>query len=88
LTQFDFPQGLGYDDTQIFTAKLDAKTLLVLRCDKIGDPTFGPNCIRQMRTPDGIGLTYRFKRSHLAEWQAIDKGITNLVAGFRAAAPK
>ena len=90
LTQFDFPQGLGYDDTQIFIALLDAKTksLLVLRCDKIGDPTFGPSCIRQMRTPDGIGLTYRFKRAHLAEWQSIDSGITKLVADFRSKAPK
>ena len=88
LTQYDFPQGLGYDDVQIFTAQLDAKTLLVLRCDKVGDQTFGPNCIRQMRTPDGVGLTYRYKRSHLAEWQAIDTGITKLVTGFRAAALK
>lgn len=88
LTQFDFPQGLGYDDTQIFTAPLDAKTLLVLRCDRVGDPTFGPTCIRQSRTPDGIGLTYRFKRAHLAEWQAIDAGIIKLVAGFRGKAPK
>jgi len=90
LTQFDFPQGLGYDDTQIFVALLDAKTkaVLVLRCDKLGDPTFGPSCIRQMRTPDGVGLTYRFKRAHLAEWQAIDSGITKLVAGFRSTAPK
>jgi hypothetical protein len=90
LAQFDFPQGLGYDDTQIFIALLDAKTksLLVLRCDKIGDPTFGPSCIRQMRTPDGIGLTYRFKRAHLAEWQSIDSGITKLVADFRSKAPK
>ena len=88
LLQFDFPTGLGYDDTQIFTAKLDAKTLLVLRCDKTGDPTFGPSCIRQTRTPDGVGLTYRFKRRHLADWQTIDSGVTKLVAGFRAKASK
>jgi hypothetical protein len=87
-TQFDFTPGLGYDDTQIFTARLDAKTLMVLRCDKIGDPSSGPICIRQMRTPDGVGLTYRFKRAHLAEWQTVDSGITKLVAGFRAKAPK
>jgi hypothetical protein len=88
LTQFDFPPGLGYDDVQIFTAQLDAKTLLVLRCDKVGAREFGPSCIRQTRTPDGVGLTYRFKRAHLADWQTIDSGITQLVAGFRAAAPK
>ena len=89
LTQFDFPPGIGgYDDTQIFTVRLDPKTLLVLRCEKIGDPKLGPNCIRQMRTPEGVGLTYRFKRAHLAAWQSVDSGITKLVAGFRAAAPK
>jgi len=88
LTQFDFQQGLGYDDVQIFTAQLDAKTKLVLRCDKVGDPEHGPSCIRQTRTPDGVGLTYRFKRAHLAEWQTIDSGITRLISGFRAAAPK
>src|SRR5262249_225331 len=52
LTQFDFQPGLGYDDVQIFTARLDPKTVLILRCDKIGDPEFGPSCIRQLRTPE------------------------------------
>jgi hypothetical protein len=89
LTQFDFPTGLGYDDVQIFIAPLDAKTLLVLRCDKAGaQQQFGPSCTRQTRTPDGVGLTYRFKRAHLAQWQTIDSGITQLVARFRTAAPK
>ena len=88
LTQFDFPPGIGYDDAQIFTAQLDAKTLMILRCEKVGDRTSGPLCIRQMRTPEGVGLTYRFKRAHLAEWQTVDSGITKLVAGFRANAPK
>jgi len=87
LTQFDFSPGLGYDDVQIFTATLEGKTLL-LRCDKVGEPLFGPSCIRQTRTPDGVGLTYRFKRAHLAQWQTIDSGITQLVTNFRAAAPK
>lgn len=88
LTQFDFPAGLGYDDVQIFTAPLDGKSVLILRCDKVGDKEFGPSCLRQTRTPDGIGLTYRFKRAHLADWKMIDTGLTKLVAGFRAAAPK
>lgn len=89
LTQFDFPPGVGYDDIQIFTVRLDPKVLLVLRCEKLGsDPSIGPSCIRQMRTPEGVGLTYRFKRTHLAAWQTIDSGIIKLVAGFRANAPK
>ena len=88
LTQFDFSPGLGYDDAQIFTATLGPKTLLVLRCEKIGDRNSGPACIRNTRTPDGIGLTYRFKRAHLAEWQTIDAGITKLVTGFRTKALK
>lgn len=88
LTQYDFPLGLGYDDTQIFTAVLADGSLLVLRCDKIGEEQFGPSCIRSARTPDGVGLTYRFKRQHLAQWRAIDDGVTKLIAGFRANAPK
>jgi hypothetical protein len=40
--------------------------------------------MRVARLPDNVGLTYKFKRAHLAQWKQIEAGIMGLVESFRA----
>jgi hypothetical protein len=83
LTQYKFGPGTGYEDTEWFTAKLEDGSELVMRCDASANPDFGSSCMRVTRLPDNVGLTYKFKRAHLAQWKQIDAGIMGLVDSFR-----
>lgn len=83
LTQFKFGKGTGYESTEWFTAKLEDGSDLVMRCDASANPDFGSSCMRVTRLPDSVGLTYKFKRAHLAQWKQIDAGVMGLIAAFR-----
>lgn len=83
LTQYKFGAGTGYENTEWFTARLEDGSDLVMRCDASANPDFGSSCMRVTRLPDNVGLTYKFKRAHLAQWKQIDAGIMGLIASFR-----
>jgi hypothetical protein len=83
LTQYKFGPGTAYENTEWFTAKLDDGSELVMRCDASANPDFGSSCMRVTRLSDNVGLTYKFKRAHLAQWKQIDAGIMGLVESFR-----
>jgi len=55
---------------------------LVMRCDASPNTDFGSSCMRVTRMPDNIGLTYKFKRAHLAQWKQLDAGVMGLIASF------
>jgi hypothetical protein len=83
LTQFKFGPGTGYENTEWFSAKLGDGHELVMRCDVAAQPEFGPSCLRATRTADNVGVSYRFKRAHLAQWREIDAGVMRVIASFR-----
>lgn len=83
LTQYRFGPGTGYEGTEWYSARLADGTMLVMRCDASANTDFGSTCMRRTRLADGVGLTYRFKRSQLAQWEETDARIGKLIASFR-----
>ena len=83
LTQYKFGKGTGYETTEWFSTKLEDGSDLVMRCDASANPDFGSSCMRVTRLPDNVGLTYKFKRTHLAQWREIEAGVMGLIASFR-----
>ena len=83
LTQYKFGPGSGYENTEWYTATLEDGSQLVMRSDPSQNPSFGSSCMRVTRLKDNVGLTYKFKRAHLADWKRIDAGIMALINRFR-----
>lgn len=81
LRQYPLRPDSGYRDMDLFVAPTDSGPLILL-CDKPGADTPSPNCLRDTRVNDKLGLSYRFKRAHLADWKAIDSGLRALIARF------
>jgi hypothetical protein len=85
LTKYAFAEGQGYDGVELYTFTGGEDSLIVLQCETAGDAATGPSCWRTIK-PEGrptITITYRFKRSQLAEWPAIDQGVVRLVKQFK-----
>ncbi|MCE9521701.1 MAG: hypothetical protein K8S25_04630 [Alphaproteobacteria bacterium] len=82
LTQYKFGPLTGYENTEWFTAALEDGSQLVMRCDASPNADFGSSCMRVTRMADNIGLTYKFKRAHLAQWKQLDAKIMALIASF------
>ena len=83
LTTYKFTKDSGYETTEWFSAKLEDGSMFVMRCDASATPSFGSNCTRVTRLADGISLTYRYKRAHLANWKTIDAAVLKRIASFR-----
>jgi hypothetical protein len=83
LTQYKFGPGSGYENTEWFSAVLSDGSELVMRCDPSPNTDFGSSCMRVTRLPENVGLTYKFKRAHLAQWKQIEASVMGLVASFR-----
>jgi hypothetical protein len=85
LTKYAFAEGQGSDGVEIYTFTAGENALIVLQCEKAGDPDSGPSCWRTIKPAekDTVALTYRFKKSLLAEWPAIDQGVVRLLKQFR-----
>lgn len=83
LTSYRFQPGTGYEGTEWYSAAMPGGKMLVMRCDPSANADFGSTCMRVTRLDDGIGLTYRFKRSQLQFWRETDARIMALVASFR-----
>ena len=81
LTRFTFRQESGYRAQELFTGAIDGQPIVIL-CDRPAADTPAPNCIRDMPYGEGLGLSYRFKRPHLARWREIDSSVKQLLGGF------
>jgi hypothetical protein len=84
LTKYTFAEGQGYDGVELYTFSAEDGSLIVLQCEAAGDATAGPSCWRTMKpdTKPTVTITYRFKRSQLGEWPAIDQGVVRMFKQF------
>ena len=81
LTRYVFRADSGYGRDDLYVGK-DGAPLLV--CERPAQDLPSPNCLAIDRPiADGVGLSYRFKRSQLSRWQTIADGVNRLVADFR-----
>jgi hypothetical protein len=78
LTRFTFRQESGYRGQELFTGAIDGQPIVIL-CDRLAADTPAPNCLRDVPFNGGLGLSYRFKRAHLARWREIDSAVRGLV---------
>jgi hypothetical protein len=81
LMRYGFRQESGYRAQELFTGAIDGHSIVIL-CDRIAADTPAPNCLRDVPFGNGLGLSYRFKRAHLARWREIDTAVRGLVNGF------
>jgi hypothetical protein len=81
LMRYSFRQESGYRAQELFTGTIDGQPTVIL-CDRVAADTPAPNCMRDVPFGNGLGLSYRFKRAHLARWREIDTAVRGLVNGF------
>jgi hypothetical protein len=82
LRQYKFRADSGYHDQDLFLGQGDTGPVVLL-CTKLTPEIPPPSCLRDAPLTDGVSLSYRFKRAHLAQWRDIDMRIRELIAGFR-----
>jgi hypothetical protein len=81
LTRYAFREESGYRAQELFTGLIDGQPIVML-CDREAADAPSPNCLRDVPYGEELGLSYRFKRAHLAQWRDIDAGLRKLIAGF------
>ena len=81
LTRYTFRPESGYRAQELFTGLIDGQLIVVL-CDRVAADTPSPNCLRDVPYGEALGLSYRFKRAHLAQWREIDAAVRRLIGGF------
>jgi len=81
LTRFGFRPDSGYRGQELFEGAIDGQRIAIL-CDRAAADTPSPNCFRDIPYGEGLGLSYRFKRAHLAQWREIDSAVKTLLGGF------
>jgi hypothetical protein len=84
LVQYTFRDDSGYRGEYLFVGQTERGTV-VMRCVRNSPDIPSPSCLRDMVLARGVALSYRFKRSQLANWRGIATGAERLVASFRAA---
>jgi hypothetical protein len=81
LTRYSFRADSGYGRSDLYVGIGGGPLLL---CERPAQDLPSPNCLAIDRPiAQGVNLSYRFKRAHLARWQEIGAGINRLVSGFR-----
>jgi len=83
LTEYAFRDDSGYHSEDLFVGG-PAETPIVLHCDRLSQQVHIPSCLREMSLKRGVVVTYRFKRTHLADWKEIADGVNQLIQSFRA----
>ncbi|PLX37131.1 MAG: hypothetical protein C0606_11530 [Hyphomicrobiales bacterium] len=73
--------GNGYDTEEIYFEAGSAHPF-VARCTKPDGSGIPSNCLREIYVGSNLSLTYRFRRPLLAEWAALDRGVSALAASF------
>lgn len=81
LVKYVFRSDSGYRGEDLFVG-WDGGADIVMRCTQPGPNVPSPNCIREVQYEPGILLSYRFKRSQLADWRRIARGVLRLVDAF------
>jgi hypothetical protein len=82
LTLFTFRRDSGYHDEDLFVGQIDQRPI-VLQCVRASEQVPNPSCHCEMPIAHGVALSYRFKRSHLAQWQEIAESTERLVKSFK-----
>ena len=81
LTLYQFRPDSGYGRDDLFVSR-NGGTLLLL-CEQPAQDLPSPNCLAIDRPiARNVSLSYRFKRSQLAQWQSINDGVGRLVESF------
>jgi hypothetical protein len=81
LTQYEFRNDSGYRGEDLFVGRT-ARGPAVFRCVKFSEDVPSPSCLRETPLTQGVALSYRFKRAHLAQWKKIATGADALVRSF------
>ena len=81
LRQYAFRMDSGYRDAELFVGATETGPIVLL-CDKAGPDLASPNCLRDLPLGNGLSLSYRFKRGHLADWRKVDAGVRALIDRF------
>jgi hypothetical protein len=81
LTQFTFGPNSSYRDDELFVGQTENGPA-VIRCSRPVSDSLAASCLREQPIGTGVAASYRFKRTHLAEWAAIDKAVRALFARF------
>lgn len=81
LTQYTFRDDSGYRAQDLFVGQSENHPI-VLRCERLAQDNASPSCMRDERIGKNVALSYRFKRTHLADWQNIAGGVDSLIASF------
>jgi hypothetical protein len=81
LVHYAFRPGSGYAGNDLYAGN-DGDLLLL--CEQPAQDIPSPNCLSiDQPVAEGVSLTYRFKRSQLSSWRAIDEGVSRLIKRFR-----
>ncbi len=83
LTQYTFRDDSGYRGEDLFVGQNNGQPV-VLRCVRFSQQVPSPSCLRDMKMPHGVTLSYRFKRAHLGHWLEIANGMQQLMQSFGA----
>lgn len=81
LTRYTFREDSGYRGEDLFVGR-GPRGPVVMHCARRSPDVPSPNCLREILLTNGVTLSYRFKRSHLAEWSAVAVGVAKLVQSF------
>ncbi len=82
LMKYHFEDVRGFRDQDMFLFKTAKGLTGMLRCLRESDIMATPFCTRDTELGNGLSLRYRFRRAHLKHWNAIDRGVLELVETF------
>jgi hypothetical protein len=81
LTEYTFRDDSGYRGEDLFVGQTP-RGPAVFRCVQFSAEVPSPSCLREMPLTQGVALSYRFKRTQLAQWHGIATGADKLVRSF------
>ena len=81
LREYKFRPDAGYRDEDLFVGSSEGGPV-ILRCVRLSAEAPSPNCLSDTLIAKGVGLSYRFKRARLADWQDIDATTKKLIVSF------
>jgi hypothetical protein len=82
LRAYAFRADSGYGREDLFAGTVGGHLVLFL-CERADAELASPNCLASGRpVAKNLAFSYRFKRAHLAAWQAIASGMDGLLARF------
>ena len=82
LTKRRFKPNSGYKDDDLFYAR-EKRGLYLVHCKANLSTLAPPDCYRDIVLAGNTLIQYRFRRSMLKDWRAIDRDIMHLIGRFR-----